>query len=410
MKTSRLAALLLSALVFSGCGLLKQKAADHYLGKAGKTAAAQNPPQADVEAAFANIEKAVSYAPDSAEAVELLGRLADSASKNGFAGAQELEASALKKILAARPLNWSARESLINFFAARGDIGGLEAMAAQAQELSASGGEGQRYCALLAGLAARASALPWLESEAYLSLNKAPETLFEKAAAYEAGAARVQAMKAEADKLTASDPSVKKSAPAALVSAAEVAAADALRDPEARAAIAGFNARAGSDTAFRKAVELAVRGNAALVKKEYSQARAFYQGALNHYPALIDARRQLAETDFQEGAALAVAGGGNRKAAAQLLYRAYGGASAVIAEALKTGNLIPFIKPAKFLGDTYSLKAADLAALHAVEGARLRNTAKLEAEFKSALDEALKLNPEGRLARELLERYTKEGF
>ncbi len=409
MKISRLAVLILSALVFSGCGILKQKAADYYLGKARKVAATQNPSQPEVEAAFADIEKAVSYAPDSGQAVELLGRLADSASKNGFAGAQELEASALKKTLAASPLNWSARESLINFFAARGDTGGLEAMSAQAQSLAASGGEGQRYCALLAGLAARASALPWLESEAYLSLNKAPEPLFEKAAAYEAGAAKVLAMKAEVEKMTAADSGVKKYAPAALVSAAEVAVADALRDPEARAAIAGFNARAGSDKAFRKAVEMTVRGNAALVKKEYSQARAFYQSALNHYPALIDARRQMAETDFQEGAAMAAAGE-NPKAAAQLLYKAYGGVSAVITEALKTGNLIPFIKPAKFLGETYSLKAADLAALRAVEGARLRNTARLEAEFKSALDEALKLNPEGRLTRELLERYTKEGF
>ena len=409
MRISRLAPLLLLALALSGCGLLKQKAAGYYLGLARKTVAAQNPPQADVETAFANIEKALSYAPDSMEAVELLDRLADSAAKNGFSGAQELEVSALKKALAASPLNWRAREALINFFAARGDTDGLAAMAAQAQGLAASAAEGQRYCALLAELDARASALPWLESEAYLSLNKAPEALFEKAAAYEAGAGKVQAMKQEAEKLAAANPAVKRSAPPELVSAAEVAAADALRDPEARTAIAAFNARAGSDKAFRKAVELAVQGNASLVKKEYAQARAFYQGALNYYPALTDARRQLAEADFQEGAALAAAGQ-DRKAAVQLLYKAYGGASAVIAEALKTGNLIPFIKPARFLGEAYSLKAADLAALRAVEGARLRNTARLEAEFKAALDEALKLNPEGRLARELLERYTKEGF
>ena len=408
-------ALLLAALFLSGCGMLKQKAADYYLGRAGKTAAARSPARADVEAAFADIEKAISYAPGSAQAVELLGRLSDSASKSGFAGAQELEASALKKALAASPLNWSARESLINILAARGDTGGLEALAEQVQSLAPPAGvagkegEGQRYCALLAGLAARAAALSWLESEAFLSLNKAPEPLFEKAAAYEAGAVRVRVMKAEAEKMTASDPAVKKYAPAALVSAAEVAVADALRDPDAGTAIAGFNARAGSDPAFRRAVELAVRGNAALVKKEYSQARAFYQGALNHCPGLIDARRQLAETDFQEGAALAAAGE-NPKAAVQLLYRAHGGASAAITAASRTGNLIPFIRPARFLGETYSLKAASLAALRAVEGARLGNKTKLEAEFKAALDEALKLNPEGRLARELLERYTKEGF
>lgn len=409
MRGPRLASLALAALAFSGCGLLKEKAAGHYLGKARAAAALQNPPRPEIEAAFANVEKALSYAPDSTEAVELLGRLTASASRSGFAGAQELEASALKKILAASPRNWNARESLINFLAARGDTGGLEAQAAQAQDLGGSGGELQRYCALLAALAARASALPWLESEAYLSLNKTAETLFEKAAAYEAGAAGVRAAKAGAEKIAAADPGIKRAAPPALVSAAEVAAADALRDPAAITAVAAFNARAGADKAFRKAVELAVRGNAALVRKEYAQARAFYQGALNYCPAFIDARRQLAETDFQEGAALAAAGE-NPKAASRLLFKAYRGLVLVIAAASEDGNLIPFVKPARFLGETYSLKAADLAALRAVEGARLKNRARLEAEFKAALDEALKLNPEGRLARELLERYTKEGF
>jgi hypothetical protein len=396
-------------MLLSGCGLLREKASDYYLGKARSTAAAQNPPQDEVEAAFAYIDKALGYAPGSAVAIDLLGRLSDHASKTGFVGAQELEVSALKKALAGAPLNWAARESLINFFASRGDTGGLDAMAAQAQELYASQDPAVKYCALLAELAARASSLPWIESEAYLSLNKAPETLFEKAAAYEAAAAKVRTLKGRLEKTTASDPGIRKYAPPELISAAEVSSADALRDPAAAGAIAAFNARVAAEEPFRKAVGLTVQGNASLVKKEYSQARAFYQGALNYYPSLIDARRKLAEADFQEGASLAAAGE-DRKAASRLLYKAYSGSGAVINEALISGNLIPFIKPARFLGETYALKAADLAALRAVEGSRLRNPARLEAEFKAALDEALKLNPEGSLARELLERYTKDGF
>jgi hypothetical protein len=219
----------------------------------------------------------------------------------------------------------------------------------------------------------------------------------------------VTALKAETGKMAASDPTVKQAAPAALVSAAEVSSADALRAPAAVARAAAFNGRAGAEPAFKKSVEMAVQGNAALVKKEYSQARAYYQGALQHNPDLLDARRQLAETDFQEGAALAAAGG-DPKASAQLLYKAYGGADAAISLTLKGAEPLPFIKPERFLGELYALKAADLAALRAVEGRRLRNTAKLEREFKAALDEAVKLNPEGRLARELLERYSKEGF
>ncbi|OGR45028.1 MAG: hypothetical protein A2X35_06440 [Elusimicrobia bacterium GWA2_61_42] len=409
MKINKLAALVLAAAFLSGCGILKQKAAEYHLGKARKTASEQNPAPADIEAAFASVDKALGYAPGSEQAVALLEDLAAGAARVGFASAQELQAGSLKKALELGPLNWHAREALINFYASRGDTGGLEAMGAQAQELSSSADAAVKYCALLAALAARAAAVPWLESEGYLALNKSPEIFFEKTEAYAAAAARLPAMKAELEKLAASDPTVKKAAPAALVSAAEVAAGDALRSPDAVRRALDFVAKAGAEPAFRKAVEMTVQGNAALVKKEYSQARAFYQGALNHYPGLLDARRQLAEADFQEGAALAAAGG-DPQAAARLLYKAYGGTGEVIAAALKSGNSLPFIKPEKFLGEAYSLKAADLAALRAVEGKRLRNTARLEAEFKAALDEAVKLNPEGRLARELLERYSREGF
>lgn len=404
MKFRQLSLLLLAA-ALSGCGILKQKAAEYHLGKARRTIASSSPAPADIEAAFASIDKALSYAPDSDRAVELLEELSAAAARNGYARAQELEAASLKKVLAANPANWHARLAMIDFLSARGDTGGLEAQASQAQGVP--GNEAARYCGLLAALTARSSALPWLESEGYLALNKSPEVLLEKAAAYSAAAASVQALKAEAQRLAASDPSLKSSAPQALSSAAEVASADALRDPQALKRVLDFNARSAAEEPFRKAVELAVQGNAALVKKEYSKARAFYQGALNHYSGLTDARRQLAETDFQEGASLAAAGG-DRKTASGLLYRAYGGAREVIEAG--SGSVLPFVKPEKFLGEVYALKAADLAALRAVEGRRLRNTVKLEAEFKAALDEALKLNPEGRLAGELLDRYNREGF
>lgn len=407
MKT-KIAALLLAAGLLAGCGLAKQKAAEYYLGKARAAAASSD--QAAIEAGFAAAGKALEYAPASEQAVDVLEALAAAAAKAGFAGGQDLHAAGLKRALELDGLNWHAREALINFHAVRGDTAALDALAAQARALaSLNEGPAVKYCALLAALAARAASVQWLEAEAYLALGKSPEAFFEKAGAYAAAAAEVPALKAEAVKLAASDPSVKAAAPAALASAAEVSSADALRSPEAAARAASFTARAGAEPAFRKAVEMTVQGNAALGRKEYAQARAFYQGALQHAPGLLDARRQLAETDFQEGAALAAAGGGN-KAAAQLLYKAYGEADAAIKAALGGEAPLPFVKPEKFLGELYALKAADLAALRAVEGRKLRNTARLEAEFKAALDEAVKLNPEGRLARELLERYSKEGF
>ena len=409
MRCRRLGLAAMAALLLSGCGLARQKAAGYYLSKARRTAEARDPAPQELQAAFAYLDKALAYAPGSEAAVEVLGRLAEVSANTGFQGAQELQSAALRKALAGAPLNWAAREALTDFYGARGDTGGLEAMAAQARELYGSQDPATRYCALLAELEATASALPWIESEAYLSLNKSPETLFEKAASYTGVAAKVAGLKAELDRLNASDPSLKKRAPRELASAAEVAAADALKDPQGRAAIAAFSARTASDEAFRKAVEMTVRGNASLVKKDYPQARAFYRGALAQFPGLIDARRQLAETDFQEGASLAAAGEGGKEAS-RLLYKAYADSAAVIAEAGRTGNLIPFVGTARFLGEAYALKDASLAALSAVEGRRLRGRARLEADFKASLDEALKLSPEGGLARELLERYSKDGF
>lgn len=405
MNNRKIIGVALAAVLLSGCGMLKQKAAEYHLGKAKKTIASQAPQPAEIEAAFASIDSAISYAPGSDRAVELLEELAAAAARTGFARAADLQAASLKKALALDPANWPARLAMIDFLSARGDTGGLEAQAVQSQAAGAD--PAGRYCGLLAALTARASALPWLESEGYLALTKSPEVLLEKASAYAAAAASVQALKAEAQRLAASDPTLKAAAPQTLSSAAEVASADALKDAAALKRVQDFNVRAVAEEPFRKAVEMAVQGNAALVKKEYSRARAFYQGALNHYPGMTDARRQLAETDFQEGASVAAAAG-DPKAASQLLYRAYGGVKGVIESG--PSPALPFVKPEKFLGEAYALKAADLAALRTVEGRRLKNTAKLEAEFKAALDEALKLNPEGRLASELLDRYNKEGF
>lgn len=408
MKHGELLVLALTASLLSGCGMLKQKAAEYHLGQARKVIGAPGAKPAEIEAAFASIDKAISYAPNSDRAIELLEELSAAAGKTGYARAADLQAASLKKALSLNPANWHARLAMIDFLSARGDTGGLEAQAVQAQAADAAGADAAgRYCGVLAALTARASALPWLDAEGYLALNKSPEVLLEKGAAYASAAASVETLKAEAQKLAASDPTLKAAAPQVLSSAAEVASADALRDPAALRRVQYFNSRVASDAPFRKAVEMAVQGNAALVRKEYSKARAFYQGALNHYPGMADARRQLAETDFQEGAALGAVAS-DPKAAAALLYKAYGGANELIGAGAE--SVLPFVKPEKFRGEIYALKAADLAALRAVEGKRLRNTARLEAEFKGALDEALKLNPEGRLASELLDRYNREGF
>ena len=414
MKKSTIFTIVCVFILLSGCGLFKQKAAGYYLNKARVTAQKTNISQAEADAAFAQLEKAYSYEPGNDQNVEVLETLSDAAVKSGYQKAQEIEVAALKKMMEHDPHFWPAHEALVNFMAARGDISGLadEAIAADKLVTGAVHGDAKvRYCALLTQLAATASAAPWIASEAYLNVNKSPAGFFEKAGIYSSAVAKASDLKKEIEKMAAADPSLKQAAPAELASSAEVAASDALKDTEQITAAADFNNRVDSEPAFKKSVDMTIQGNTALIAKDYAKARAFYQGALSQYPGLIDARRQLAEVDFQEGASLAAVGE-SQKAADQLLGKAYGGVNSVIKESVTTGNYIPFQKRDKFLGETYALKAAAISAMRAVEGKKLKKPvlARLEAEFKASLDQAIKLSPEGRLARELLERYTKEGF
>ena len=184
-----------------------------------------------------------------------------------------------------------------------------------------------------------------------------------------------------------------------------VCLADLLAREKIKNALGLLAANAG----FKKALEITVEGNKALVKKDYSRARAFYQGALANYPAFLDARKQQVEADFQEGASLAILNE-NRQAARALLLRAYKGSAEVIEAGLGKGNCMPFAGADKFMSEIYALRAAVISALGAVEKPGPRQKPRMEKDFKEALDAAVKFNPDNRIARELLERYAKDGF
>ena len=202
-----------------------------------------------------------------------------------------------------------------------------------------------------------ASMAHWVESEGYSSMNTAPDTLIEKAREYARVRRRAEELQSVLAKMDAADPALKKNVPEALRSSAEVALGDlAGSGDEARRLYASV-AKMDAEPAFIKALSLTVQGNAALVKKDYSQARALYQSALQNYPGFIDARKQLVEVDFQEGAGMVMTGAG-AKAGKLLLYRAYEESDAVIEAALERPSWMPFMTRDKFLADTYSIRAA----------------------------------------------------
>ncbi|MEI7527825.1 MAG: hypothetical protein WCK76_02670 [Elusimicrobiota bacterium] len=413
MKNSKILTLICVSMLLSGCGLFKEQAAGSCLDKARAAAQKQPLSPAETDAAFEQIDKAVAYLPGSSEAVAVMEELTAAAVKSGYAKAQEMEYAALKKMISQNSGYWPAWMALVNSMAAAGDVGGLASTAIDAGRLAAAegGDAGTKYCALLTQMAATASAAPWLKSEAAQNVDKSPDVFFEKSSVYSLVAAKVAELKAETDKLAAADLSLKQAAPAELAAAAETAALSALKDTGEIERAADFTVRVETNPRFKVAVEMVVRGNAALLAKEYSKARTMYQAALSQYPDLIDARRQLAETDYQEGESLA-AEERTKKAADKLLDRAYSGVNSVIKDSAASPNRIPFMGRDNFLGETYALKAAAISSMRAVEGEKINKTslARLETEFKSALDESIKLSPQGRLARQLFDTYTQKGF
>ncbi|HBB66056.1 MAG: hypothetical protein A2X28_06220 [Elusimicrobia bacterium GWA2_56_46] len=405
----KIAVILLAAVFLAGCARIKEKVSGYYLSKARKTLSAQNPSETELAAAYADIDRSLSYRPSSRRALETLRLLTDKAYKSGFAGANDLEINILKRVLRASLYNWPVYAAAVNALSARGDLYALNGFAAKLEGVSSSTDTAQAYEISMALALCYASMAPWVEAEGYLNLNKDADALVEKAREYRRVRRRAEELRSVLARLDAADPALRKKVSGALLSSADAALGDLAGSREEAARIYAAADKLDSEPDFLRAAGLTVQGNSALVKKDYSRARALYQSALRNYPGFIDARKQLVEVDFQQGAGLALAGE-SLNAGKQLLYRAYEESDAVIEAALEAPNCLPFMKRDKFLADTYSIRAAVISAVSALEKGRLKNKMKLEKEFKAALDEAVRLNPQGKLARELLERYAKEGF
>jgi len=409
VRERRAALLLPLCLALASCGPAKRKAADYYVDKAAAVMESSSVREADVEKAFGWLEKALKLDPSSERAVATVGELAAAAARNGFARASELEVKALSDLVGASPLQWHAYPPLVQALALRGELEPLASLAASLAKKEKALSGADRHRSLMSLCLARAALLPWLESDGFLALNRNPDRVRERAMEYVSQAELLAEARALIEDLEKKDGSLKPGAPQGLVSSFEVAMGDVFGETERVERLRSIAALFATDQSYARAAELAVKGNIHLLAREYGKARAMFTSALRNWPAMLDARRQLVEVDFQEGAGLAVAGKDMRQAR-KLLYRAYEDSEDLIEAALEKGPALPFVSPGRFAGDLYALKAAVISAVYAIEGRKLRNKVKLETEFKAALDEAVKLAPDSRLARELLERYSKEGF
>lgn len=391
-----------------GVTLFKYKAPNYYMDQVHNVIQKPNASLAEIEHAFACLNKVRRYISDKEIITSTSDELRESAEQKGYVKAGEMQLNLLKKIIEEEPHNWHARELLLNQLSIRGDLNGLAEEVAALDKLISNNAD-INFCVKTAQLFAVSSSIPWLESEAYLNLNKSPDLFIEKTAIFSSAVKKTTDLRNELRAMAAQDPSLQKAPPVSLFSAADLATLEALKNIDLIERVEKFNKKINTDDNFKKAAEMALNGNVSLAAKKYSDARAMFRASLNIYPTLLDAKKQLAETDFQEGVYL-LAADTSQKAADLLLKNSYTLLNELIEESYAYGPTFPFVNGDRFTGDSYALKAAVISAIRATRSKNNKKTRAMEEEFKTALDEALKLNPNSRMAKDLLDRYTKEGF
>lgn len=408
----KIALILLAVLICGSVGavtLFKYRAPNYYMDQVINVI---NKPSASVEEiqnSFECLDKVRAYVSDKELIMQRADELAESAEKKGIIQAREMQINLIRKILSEEPGNWHAWEMLTRILAERGDIEGITSVVASLDGLIKVSDDDWNYCIKTAQLFAVASSIPWLQSEAYLNLNKSPSAFIEKTAVYSQAIRQIETFQHDLMSMIGADPSLKKVPPASLVSAAQIATEDALGETEIITHAEKFNLRMSNEDKFKKAVITALEGNVFLANKKYSDARIKFRSAIAQYPMFPDAKKQSAETDFQEGVYL-LAAEASQARAKRLLRGAYESLSELVDEADAYGPIFPFVQRDKFSGETWCLKAAVISAMRTTYSPNNKEIKALEKEFKEALDQALKLNPNSRLAKEMLDRYSKDGF
>ncbi|MEA3307786.1 MAG: hypothetical protein U9Q34_08385 [Elusimicrobiota bacterium] len=399
-------------LLLSSCSMFKSKVSDYYLSKAEKIHKAKVSSDTDLRKAYAYIEKSLQYNPKSSKAFNLIEDLTDSAYRGGYSDALEMEINVFQKYIKKNPYNWDAYLLIINALALRGDVFVLneisENLLVITNFLRGKNEKDKHYfhANLTLGLC-YGTIIPWVRSEGYLNVNRNAQKVIEKTQEYMAFMDKLYEVDKCIQKMAAADKALKKNALSRLLNSYNIALEDVRQNKDEILRMQAIAKKIKTDKQFVKGIKMTVEGNISFIKKDFSKARIMYASAIENYPGFIDAKKLIAEIDFQQGALIAITG--DKKSAVQLLYKAYEGTDDII-ELLDRGNQMPFVSKDKFAAETYSLKAAIISAINALKKGNPRSALALEREFKYYLDKAVKHNPENRLARDLLDRYAREGF
>jgi hypothetical protein len=391
-------------LLFSilSCQFSKEKIANYYLNKAEAISKSEEVSTDEIDKFYLYLSKALDYDKNLYRAVELSDKMAQESMKAGYFKASELNMELIKKYLRLNPYSFNIYLNLISVYSIKGDIINIEDLSNQLNSLYVKSEDKLNKIRIKMLIqTSYCNILPWLESKGYLSMNTNPDETINNLSKYVNYANKIFNLKKEIEEEKELAEKVEKE----IYYAYEIAEKEALKNMDEIKRNISLEEMLSKDQNYSKALDFFLNGNIQLAKKQYPNARIYYKSALSNFPDLINAKKQILETDFQESMSKAI----TRKDLSGIALPLYGynqKIKEIAEEAEEKKSQIPFISDDKFLSEIYALKAAILTSILTVDNKLpQKRKLKMKEEIEDALDKSIKLYPQNKMAKDIFERF-----
>jgi len=378
------------ALSFSSCNLVNQQIGGYYFNKAKKIAHSNEVSEREIDKFYDYLMKALDYKNNIPESIELVDNVTQASLKAGYIKAYENELKFYKKYVEKNPQSWDVYLNIINIFSLKGDLYNLSTLKDDFDKRSQS----NKNFKILSFLVST-NLLYWTQSYGELSLyNSYDETMdyLNRYCSYSRGIKEV---------IDLNNRLFFKDADPGLY----YYFTSSVSDINAKMPSINRNCQILDKSTvtpdFAKLIKYTVEGNKYFAKKDYSNAIIYYKAALRVDDSFYPAKKNLIETEFQNQLSLSLM----KKDKTKLVNFIYDSLDELdnVISSTESITQLPFSDSDKFISSVLSLKAAMMSVL-IDDNISDSKKARIEKNINDLLNDAIKYDPQNKMAKELLNR------
>ncbi len=405
MKKKAVFFLIFPLFLFSSCGYYHKKMAERYLKKAEEISMRQEASQEEIDSVYNYLNKVLDHIPNTHKVLEISEKTAQASALGGYTKPSELNMLIVNRYLKLNPRSWDVYLNLISAYSIKGDLLNLESMINKLSSINSNlTPEDRLYIKILTGICYY-NLLTWTQSQGYLSVNSGADSLLDNLNRYSKYLSLATGIRDEVKKENSMLTSLNRE----ITYAYEMAMNEAFKDQREIDNTIKLHEFSKNEENYLKAIKYTADGNAFLARKEYANARVYYNAALSNYPEMINAKKQLIETDFQQAMSDALSKK-NTDDLKETLYDTYQEIKYLIEDSNVSDSMMPFVTKDKFISEAYSLQAAILTAISTVENLKPAKKEAIKRQIEHSINKALELYPQNKMARDLFERNRKNGI